>query len=102
MIHFQSSNTKAPNNLIINTTALFSIHICRSLFTQSVNQSALAARVGVGALHEADGGARVRHPVPVQQGRVGLEAREEVELRADGRDPVVLEQAARVAALWWW
>ena len=65
------------------------------------NTLALALRVGVGALHEADGGARARHAVPIEQGRVGLQAREEIKLRADGRDPVVLKQAARVAALLW-
>ncbi len=36
---------------------------------------------------------------PVEEGRLGLEARQEVKLGAHGLAPVVLQQAARVAAL---
>lgn len=97
MIDRQSRGVSAAHNLVIIPTAL--IHI--SPYTLSFDSSAMALRVGIGTLQEADGGAHANHPVPVEQGRVGLQAREELELRADGCGPVVLEQATRVAALSW-
>jgi hypothetical protein len=78
----QSINTQAANS-----------H--QSVNSQSIPLSALAARVGVGALGQAD----LPAAGPVEQGRLGLEARQQVELGAHGRAPVVLQQAARVAAL---